>query len=206
MYRDYFQSMGRRRPILRSLLLALVQMLLLGCDEAPQVSPVVGNMADTSYYGLRNLERLNGLGQPVTMAQFGGRFVWADYAAPWCSTCFPQSENVKSLDEALGQQSVVFITVMTSDRGGSPSKPATVATAKRWADRFRLDAARVLVANLSSMTLPKHILFSPDGQVLFEHIGYLSVSEIQTILGKYMAAWEDWRDYGAPISALGSPK
>jgi hypothetical protein len=95
----------------------------------------------------------------VAYEQFAGQFIWADYAAPWCQPCEPQTQDVKAVDDSIGPE-VVFFTVMTSDMEGY-GDPATVETAARWASRFGLDPGRVLAADLTAMTIPKNLLFSP---------------------------------------------
>ncbi len=82
---------------------------------------------------------------------------------------------------------------MTSDMGGY-GDPATKATAARWSSQFGLDPARVLAADLTASKIPKHILFSPDGQVLFEQTGQMSADQIRATLA---SCWEQWRAWKA---------
>jgi len=89
---------------------------------------------------------------------------------------------------------VIFLTVMTSLEGyGSP---ATQETARKWAERFQLRAERVLAADLTSMTIPAHILFSPTGQTLYRHTGLLTAEEIKQILSDRTRDWARWWDSG----------
>ena len=131
----------------------------------------------------------------MSLEDFADQFIWSDYAAPWCGPCTPQTQAIKQVERSLGADTVVFLTVMTSDMGGF-GDPATRQTAAQWANRFGLDPARVLAADLTSMTIPKHILFSPDGHVLFEKTGSMSAAEISTTLGRYMDDWWAWKQYG----------
>jgi len=133
-----------------------------GSPSAESVSHVVGNMNDMSYYGQRDqVFRPNAQGEMVCVDQYEGKFLWADYAAPWCSACKPQTRDIRKLDGRCGED-VVFLTVMTSDMKGY-GDPATRETAARWSKAFGLDPTRVLAADLTATTIPKHILFSPDG-------------------------------------------
>ena len=88
---------------------------------------------------------------------------------------------------------MVFLTIMTSDMGGY-GDPATQVTAARWAARFRLEPSLVLAADLTAMTIPKHILFSPEGHVLLEKTGQMPSSEIRSTLSQYLSDWEDWKE------------
>jgi len=178
------------------MLVAAIVLSQSGCSggttSAEPVSTVVGNMNDTSYYGQRGqVFRPNAKGEMVCLDQYEGKFVWADYAAPWCPACKPQTRDIKQLDGRCGKD-VVFLTVMTSDMKGY-GDPATQQTAASWAKAFGLDPTRVLAADLTAKTIPKHILFSPDGQVLFEKTGQMGPSDIRSTLDRCRKQWQAWK-------------
>lgn len=125
---------------------------------------------------------MNGRGEFVSLTDFAGKLVWVDYAAEWCAACRPQSATIRSLAREYGDD-VVFVTVMTSEPEGY-GHPATQETAARWARQAALDPARVVAADLSSMTLPQHALFSPDGEEAFRHTGTLSAAQIRGAIGR----------------------
>jgi len=122
----------------------------------------------------------NALGEPISLAKFPGSFIWVDYAAEWCSSCQPQSNTIRSL-AGIAPGKVVFVTVMTSEPEGY-GHPATPETAARWAKRLSLDPKRVVAADLTSLQLPQHALFSPDGRELYRRIGKMSAAEIRGVL------------------------
>ena len=129
------------------------------------------------------------------MAEFEGRFLWADYAAPWCQPCLAQAQVINALESKLGDR-VVFLTVITSEKIEYQSIPSQ-QTAKSWAQRFNLNPARVIFAtNRWGMTIPTHILFSPTGQTLYRSKGFLSQKQIQTIMADYIHDWENWSGNG----------
>ena len=76
-------------------------------------------------------------GNMVAIEEFKGRFVWADYAAPWCRPCISQAQAIKEVEKSLGE-GVVFLTVMTSATEEYASIPDQ-HTAKAWANRFGLN-------------------------------------------------------------------
>jgi len=163
-----------------------------GSISAESISTIVGDMNDTSYYGHRGQTfRPNAQGEMVCIDQYEGKFLWADYAAPWCPACKPQTRDILQLDGRCGED-VVFLTVMTSDMKGY-GNPATRETAARWSKAFGLDRTQVLAADLTATTIPKHILFSPDGQVLFEKTGQMGASEIRSTLTRCKQQWEVWK-------------
>ncbi len=173
---------------------AVLSFSLAACGGSNSDSPA-GDMGDTSYYGQRGVtSRPNATGRMVSLDQFAGRFIWADYAAPWCSPCVPQSRTIRSLTHS-GIRDVVFLTVMTSEMGGY-GHPPTTDTAARWASRFGLDPEMVLAADLTAMTIPKHILFSPEGHVLFERTGQLGASHIRETLSRFKEDWRRWKEFG----------
>ena len=191
--------MTRFRSSLLSAILALIP-LAVGCGPGEgHEYPHVGIMDDVSYSGQRTssgiMKRPNAHGKGVSLDQFEGSFIWVDYAAPWCSPCAPQSGTIHKLENAFGDE-VVFVTVMTSDASGGNSKP-TPQTAMGWAKRFGLDPRRVLAADLWTMTIPHHILFSPKGQTLYRTEGQLFEEQIRVMLQQYMSDWKDWDKSGS---------
>ena len=147
----------------------------------------VGDLSDHSYSNARGKERISASGEMVRMEQFEGRFVWAEYAAPWCSPCSPQASAIRELESTTSDM-VVFLTIMTSDMGGY-GDPATRATAQSWAGRHGLDPAHVLAADLTATTVPRHILYSPTGQMLFLKTGAMSAQAIRDIIDLRATAW-----------------
>jgi len=99
------------------LLTFLTLLLICGCGEERPRNPYIGNMSDFSYGGQRTAEkvlyRVNANGEMVSVVEFEGIFIWADYAAPWCKPCVAQAQVIKRMENAFGDK-VVFLTIMTS--------------------------------------------------------------------------------------------
>ena len=156
---------------------------------------VVGNMNDLSYSSGRTQEpRPNALGKPIYMPDFEGRFVWSEYAATWCPVCAKQTPETRKVEKELGDE-IVFLTVMTG-KSNAYNDHATVATAKEWASRYRLDPERVIAAELWFKTVPEHRFYSPEGHTLFVHVGYLSADQIREVIAYYRTGWERWKETG----------
>ncbi len=161
----------------------------------------VGDYDDHSYSGGRGkLYGPNALGQPVGAHQFEGRFVFVEYAAPWCSSSGPQAVSFRNLMNrgTFADRDVVFLTVMTG--GEEALAPSTRETAAEWAARYGLDPSRVAAEGQSSRTVPQHALFSPSGQTLFRQEGQLSEDQMAEILQRHIDEWHT-RDGG--LSAAG---
>jgi len=168
-----------------SVLVAALLLTIASCGpDGPSTDRRVGDLSDRTWGGLRDKPpRTSASGKPVRMEQFEGRFVWAEYAAPWCSTCEKQGPVLRQLERSLGDE-VVFLTVMTSGMDGY-GDPATRATAQAWSRQHGKDPDRVVAADLTWMTIPRHVLFSPAGQMLFERTGFMSDDEIRRIIERH---------------------
>jgi len=189
------------RPGLVALMCAFMTcglVVVAGCGGDAD-GPYVGDMDDRSYSGQVTSEgtvaRESAAGGTVSITDFKGRFVWAEYAAPWCQVCGSQVPVVQSVLASMTEQ-VVFLTVMTSD-GQNVHADATRATASGWAQRFGLAPDRVVAGkNLSSWTVPTHILYSPEGQTLLRHTGLLPADRLGPLLAARVADWKEWRKTG----------
>ena len=156
---------------------------------------IVGNMNDISYSSGRTQEpRANAFDQPVSMTDFEGKFVWSEYAATWCPVCAQQTPETKKVEKELREE-IVFLTIMTG-KSNAYNDHATVATAKEWVGRYKLDANRVLAAELWFKTIPEHRFYSPQGHTLFVHVGFLSAEQIREVIAYYRTGWEHWAETG----------
>ncbi len=120
-------------------------------------------------------------GDEVSISDYFGDYLWVDYAAEWCSYCAPQTRTLKGLENRYGEQ-VTFLTVVAGT--DTVMEPPSADTAANWARRFDLDTDRVL-AYFSTKRLPYHILYSPDGKVLFEGSGLYDAGRIMNVLNKH---------------------
>lgn len=162
--------MNARRflPMIASLI------VFVACDGG---SSPAGRSASPQFAEDRYATAVNAKGEHVSLSDFSGKPVWVEYAAEWCAACRGQSATIRALTKELSGK-VVFVTVMTSEVQGY-GHPATQETAARWAERESLDPSRVVAANLTALTLPRHALFSPEGETRFRQVGTLSAEEIR---------------------------
>ena len=188
---------GKRfEDVLRVLSLLLICAIGTGCAACTRTpgEERAGDLSDRSYYGARGKARVSASGDSVRFEQFEGSFIWAEYAAPWCAPCAMQASAIRQVEDSVGS-AVVFLTILTSDLGGY-GDPATRTTAQSWADQHGLQPQRVLAADLTATTIPRHILYSPEGQMLFITTGYLPADRIQGIIEERTADWEAWTRSG----------
>jgi thiol-disulfide isomerase/thioredoxin len=174
----------RARDLLRGLV-ALAALLLLagagGCEPtssdgaAPPTGPWLGR-ADEPFGPSAS-------GGSVRLEDFAGRLLWIDFAAPWCGPCAAQARQIAQLERSASPREVAFLTIMTSD--AKPLSDSTGATAVAWARRFGLDPDHVVAGGNPYKTIPEHVLLSPEGEVLFHHVGGLSASRIREVIGQH---------------------
>ena len=154
----------------------------------------VGDLSDHSYFMARGKARISASGEQVRLEQFDGRFVWAEYSAPWCAPCKQQAAAIRDVESSSGDD-VIFLTIMTSEMGGY-GHPATRTTAQNWASQHNLNPRRVVAADLTAIEIPRHILYSPQGQMLYITTGFLSAAQIQDVIEERSADWNTWSRSG----------
>jgi hypothetical protein len=179
--------------------MAAILLLLAACDRdatRPGLTDRI-DMRDTSYARGRDVERVNARGSPVRWRDYAGQFLWVEYAAPWCGICAQQTSELRD----LRPPNTAMVTVMTSEMGGY-GHPATPATAAAWAERYGLDPDRVIAADLTSLSVPRHLLFSPEGHTLFARAGYMSRQEIDAVIKARQADWRLWMESEAQVESI----
>lgn len=159
------------RVVASCLIVTLV--LMTGCGEGSDDHQVTPPPPGTF---------VDGGGNTVSLKDFIGRYVWIDYAAEWCAACTPQAMAIMSV-AATAPDKLVFITIMVTERGGY-GHPSTATTAARWASRVGLDPAHVWAGQVPHRYLPRNLLYSPQGDVLFDQVGELNASQIQAEIAR----------------------
>jgi len=159
----------------------LVVLALLACNGQREL-PAPPISSSTVYAPVGEGMLADAQGGHVSLRKFAGRYLWVDFAAEWCAACVPQTLAVKSAATAA-PAGITFATIMTSERGGY-GHPATRITARDWAQRYGLAPDRVLATDLSAMTLPRNILYGPDGRVVFDRTGEMRADEVLAVIGK----------------------
>lgn len=142
--------------------------------------------ADKSYSGYRGrVLGINGDGEPVSLDDFEGSFIWVDMEGPWCSASAAQSQAISAIRD--GRRDVVFLSLVTSDY--EPLTKPTRHTARAWAREQRLPPDRV-VAYASTISVPYHILYSPQGHELMRVTATLSAARLEGLLDTAIASWQ----------------
>ena len=143
-----------------------------GSDDPESTPPRAGTFVD-------------GYGESVSLGTYRGRYVWVDYAAEWCAACTPQTMAIKSV-AANASDRLVFVTIMVTEREGY-GHPSTQSTAARWAARFGLEPSRVWAGQVPHRYLPRNLLYSPEGEKLFDKVGELSAGQIQAEIARHIS-------------------
>lgn len=178
----------------------ITTIFLQGCASSQKKGdPYEGRMSDTSYSGQitpdKKVSRINAEGGKTSVADFKGKFIFANYAAPWCGVCVDQANAIKAIEKNFGDN-IIFLTVITSASEKYEDIP-NQNTAKQWANRFGLNKKQVVASKDHwSMTVPQNLLFSPDGQTLFIHQGLISQDQLKGKILLYMSDWNKWKKDG----------
>lgn len=117
-------------------------------------------------------------GRNTSLKAYRSDYLWVDHAAAWCSYCATQTRTIKALERRYGDR-LRFVTVMSGT--DTVMQPPSVQTARDWAERFGLDPERVL-ARFGTDTLPYHVLYSPQGEVLFRDSGLYDEDQVISVL------------------------
>lgn len=165
------------RRTLGARILTLLIASLSGLTACDARTPATDSSASPQFAEADYATAVNAQGGLVSLSDFSGKPVWVDYAAEWCAACRGQSAVIRGLLKEFGDR-VVFVTVLTSETQGY-GHPATQETAARWARRESLDPSRVVAADLTTLKLPGHALFSPTAEKRFHHVGALSAAKIR---------------------------
>ncbi len=120
-------------------------------------------------------------GDPVELSDYFANYLWVDYAAEWCSYCDQQTATLKALAREYAGD-VDFLTIVTGT--AKVMEAPTAATARNWRDRHNLEPDRV-IARFYTDRLPYHLLYAPDGNVLFRHSGLLQRRQIEEIIKQH---------------------
>jgi hypothetical protein len=155
--------------------LVVILVVIAGCGQGTDDHQIAPPPAGTF---------VDGGGKTVSLNDLNGRYVWIDYAAEWCAACAPQTMAIKSV-AVTAPEKLTFITIMVTERGGY-GHPSTTVTAARWASRFGLDPSRVWAGQVRHRFLPRNLLYSPQGDVLFDQVGELKVGQIQAEIARHV--------------------
>lgn len=119
-------------------------------------------------------------GEPVELSNYFGNYLWVDYAAEWCSYCDRQTRTLKELERKFAGK-LEFLTVVTGT--SEVMEPPTGDTAKDWSEKHKLKPEMVIARDFSN-TLPYNLLYSPEGEVLFEKSGLMMNNEVEAVINK----------------------
>ncbi|MGL5128250.1 MAG: TlpA family protein disulfide reductase [Aeromonas popoffii] len=121
-------------------------------------------------------EFTNGLGQPVTLAQFAGKPLLINYFAPWCAPCLRELP----LLEALVQEGSLTVVAIHYD----PAIPAELASL---ASRYRVTLPLLIANDTASLPfprptgLPTSYLLDAKGKLQQTIVGELDAQQIASL-------------------------
>ena len=123
-------------------------------DLAPELS---GALDDGSAFVLRDLD-----GEPIRLADLGGRAVWLNFWASWCPPCQAETPILREMDERYRGRGLSLIGVQVQQ---------TVEDGRAYAERYGLhyaigaDVSAAVFRTYRVYALPTQFFIDPGGVI-----------------------------------------
>ena len=180
-------------------ILCVSAAILSSCSAGKSPSErAVGYMDDATFDRARGTKSgVNAEGDEVGVDDYEGGFLWVEHTAPWYPPCRAQAPILGSVAREYSDVTFLVLLTATTDAFTAPTQDTAVA----WANQHGLEP-ELVVAKYRNDTrvIPQHRLFSPDGQLLFYHVGQLPQAYIEKVLDERIPEWKDWNDGGDEAS------
>jgi thiol-disulfide isomerase/thioredoxin len=123
-------------------------------------------------------------GNPVSLSEFRGKFVFIDFWASWCGPCRAAMPHVRAAYEQFKDAPIVFLNISTDRDDDAWREAATNAFAAPWLH---------LTANGTGMAreygvrgIPRKIVLDPEGKLIADHmIGSTIITQFNKLAQKY---------------------
>ena len=128
-------------------------------------------------------------GQTTTLAsiieQNKGKVIYVDFWASWCAPCRAEMPYSQSLQKRLSGQDIVFLFLST-DTDGHAWRNAVKEESETMSDTYRiLDGDTPFIKELRLNTIPRYIIFDPNGRLVDVDAKRPSSKDIEDILLNY---------------------
>lgn len=143
--------------------LLVLTVLLSACASTPPAPPEPLGVAP-SFAGV------DSAGQPVALADYGGRVLVIDFWATWCHPCKASMPDMHALAGRYARDpSVAFLAIHT-DETGDPAR----YFADNGYDMRLVPRGRDIAAEYGVYTLPTYLVIDPAGQIVFRYESQLT--------------------------------
>ena len=112
-----------------------------------------------------------------------GKVVIVDLMATWCLPCIAQMEHLNTVRDAYREEDVMILSVDTDRTEGMDRLQVWMEQNNaRWPYGFDTDR---VAQKLEMRILPKIVIISPDGQIVFETQGEAYPASMARVINRY---------------------
>lgn len=115
-----------------------------------------------------------------------GKVVIVNFWATWCAPCREEIPELKRLVETMPEDKLTLLGVsLDSSRG----------MVERFVERFKINypvfvGGQDIIEAYSIMAIPRTVIYSPQGERVFSHEGYMNMAMLKRVVGNYLAKAE----------------
>jgi cytochrome c biogenesis protein CcmG, thiol:disulfide interchange protein DsbE len=178
----------RRRHTARWLAAAVVGVLVVVSVVLATRPPFQASQVDSPLLG-KGAPTLSGTtlaGDPVSLAQYRGRYVFVNFFASWCSPCQTEEPDLVSFDfqQSKRADGAALISVVFDDPDS-----AAAGFVSTWGARWPAvqDPGGVIANRYGVSAPPTTFLVDPQGRVVADFISALNLSQLDAVLAKARA-------------------
>ena len=114
-----------------------------------------------------NIQDINNDGNPIIL----------NFWATWCKPCKNELNNIHDVYDEWKEETNVKIIIVSVDDSRSSSKVKPYITSMGWTFEGLSDPNRELARQLNVSTVPHTFLINGDGEIVYEHKGYINGDE-----------------------------
>lgn len=108
-----------------------------------------------------------------------GKITVISFWATWCSPCKRELDNIAEVYETWQEDYNVELLAISVDNARSQAKIRPMTDTKGWEYTILHDPNQVMMQALNFQTVPQTYLIDQNGQIVYEHTGYLPGDEIE---------------------------
>ena len=120
-------------------------------------------------------------GQNVNIQDYiqEGKITVISFWATWCSPCKKELDNISEVYETWQEEYDVELLAISVDNSRSQAKIRPMTDTKGWDYTILHDPNQVMMQALNFQSVPQTYLIDQNGQIVYEHTGYLPGDEIE---------------------------
>jgi len=99
--------------------------------------------------------------------------------ATWCSPCKKELDNISEVYETWQEDYDVELLAISVDNARSQAKIRPMTDTKGWDYTILHDPNQVMMQALNFQSVPQTFLIDKNGQIVYEHTGYLPGDEFE---------------------------